>query len=433
MARIFDSPDLFGVITIAHMPANKFITIGSKGVSIPSVSEIRAPLSIGRNTLRWANPGRVAAAAEAHAWVSKNGESFEIYPLDQAVEEGRVQRVSGTAWTVKGRRYTGDAFLPAKWRKGDPIPMYVGVLGDRWPYGRVEARLINDGRNREVVGTLELPDKQPTKRAKAPRKGWTREELLIALNVYYKLSFGQLHARNPVIIDVARKLERPPGSLAMKLCNLASLDPALRMRGIRGLTGASELDRAVWDEFQADTNSLAPQSEEAFRRLFVRDDTAEVEVVKTEGVRVRRRVSLEAPDGPTEQLAQTKVRRGQQYFRQMILNAFDGRCCITGIGVRELLVASHILPWGKFPAERLNPQNGLCLSRLHDAAFDRGLISFDEENRLLLSRFLKRQFPQPALEQNFLVYEGRCFTIPSESISGLNPTLPKVQQHRFAG
>src|SRR5438309_442598 len=154
----------------------------------------------------------------------------------------------------------------------------------------------------------------------AKGKRWTREELLVALNVYHKLSFGQLHARNPVIIDVARKLERPPGSLAMKLCNLASLDPTLRMRGIRGLTGASELDRAMWDEFQAHTNTLAPQSEEVFRRLFTRGEATEVEVVKTEGVRVRRRMPSEPPKGPTEQIAQTKVRRGQQYFRQMILN-----------------------------------------------------------------------------------------------------------------
>jgi putative restriction endonuclease len=84
------------------------------------------------------------------------------------------------------------------------------------------------------------------------------------------------------------------------------------------------------------------------------------------------------------------------------------------MGVRELLVASHILPWGKFPTERLNPQNGLCLSRLHDAAFDCGLIAFDGENRLLLSHALRRHFPQPALEQNFSVYEGRPFTSPAE-------------------
>ena len=201
----------------------------------------------------------------------------------------------------------------------------------------------------------------------------------------------------------------------MKLCNLASLDPVLRARGITGLTGASELDRGVWGEFHAHTDTLAPQSEQAFCRLFARDDTADVEVVKNEGVRVRRGVVLEPPEGPSEQLAQTKIRRGQQYFRQMILNAFDNRCCITGINVRELLVASHILPWGKFPAERLNPQNGLCLSRLHDAAFDCGLIAFDADCRLLVSRALKRHLPQPALEQNFLAYEGRPFSSPAEA------------------
>jgi putative restriction endonuclease len=99
----------------------------------------------------------------------------------------------------------------------------------------------------------------------------------------------------------------------------------------------------------------------------------------------------------------------------MILNAFDGRCCVTGIGVRELLVASHILPWGKFPAERLNPQNGLCLSRLHDAAFDCGLIAFDADCRLLVSRALKRHLPQPALEENFLAYEGRPLSPPADA------------------
>src|SRR5882724_2489567 len=156
----------------------------------------------------------------------------------------------------------------------------------------------------------------------ATGKRWTRDELLIALNVYHKLSFGQLHARNPVIIEVARKLGRAPASLAMKLCNLASLDPAMQMRGVRGLSGASELDREMWDDFHAHLDARVPQSEEAFRHLFTRDTDAEVELVKTQGVRVRRRPMLEPPKSPTELLLPTKVRRGQQYFRQMILNAF---------------------------------------------------------------------------------------------------------------
>jgi len=73
----------------------------------------------------------------------------------------------------------------------------------------------------------------------AAGRRWTRDELLVSHNLYRKLPFGHLHARNPVILQVGAKLDRSPGSVAMKLCNLASLDPALRARGIRGLPGAS--------------------------------------------------------------------------------------------------------------------------------------------------------------------------------------------------
>ena len=238
-------------------------------------------------------------------------------------------------------------------------------------------------------------------------KRWTREELLVALNIYRKLTFGQLDQRNPVIQQVAKKLDRTPGSLAMKLSNFASLDPALRARGIRGLVGASSLDREMWQGFRTEAATLGPQSEEALRSLFKAHDVDELEVVAREGVRVRRAQQPKPPDGPTEQTSQVKVRRGQQFFRQMILNAFDSRCCITGIAVRELLVASHILPWGEFPKERLNPENGLCLSRLHDAAFDQGFIALDDDYRLMLSRDLQAHLPQPSLEQNFVAFAGQ--------------------------
>src|SRR5882672_8165978 len=82
--------------------------------------------------------------------------------------------------------------------------------------------------------------------AEAISRKWTRDELLIALNLYHKLNFGQFTSRNPVIMAVAKKLGRKPGGLSMKLCNLASFDPALKMRGINGLSGASKLDKLIW-------------------------------------------------------------------------------------------------------------------------------------------------------------------------------------------
>src|ERR1700755_1995904 len=65
----------------------------------------------------------------------------------------------------------------------------------------------------------------------SPRKKWTHDELFVALNIYHKLTFGQLHARQPVIIALAAKLQRGANSVAMKLSNFASLDPALKLRG----------------------------------------------------------------------------------------------------------------------------------------------------------------------------------------------------------
>ena len=256
-----------------------------------------------------------------------------------------------------------------------------------------------------------------------PRKKWTREELLVALNLYHKLTFGQLHARNPVVQALARKLERTPSSVGMKLCNFASFDPALQLRGIKGLTGASVLDRTVWDEFHAELNEAVPASEGALRALFGVNEGSELEVLPKEGVRVRKR----PPHGPTETTANVKLRRGQEYFRDAVLNNFGGRCGVTELAVRELLVASHILPWGTHVAERLNVRNGLCLSRLHDAAFDRGLVTFDDKLRLVLSPRLKAELPQRSVAENFGAYEGETLRFPDDAAP---PELAFLSKHR---
>ena len=254
-------------------------------------------------------------------------------------------------------------------------------------------------------------------------KRWTRDELLVGLNLYHKLTFGQLHARQPVIMALADKLGRGANSVAMKLCNFASLDPALKLRGIRGLAGASALDRAVWEEFHADLNETVPASEGALRTLFGADEGTELEVLPKEGVRVRKR----PPQGPTETMANVKLRRGQEYFRDAVLNNFGGRCGITELSIRELLVASHILPWGTHIAERLNVRNGLCLSRLHDAAFDRGLIAFDDNLHLLLSPRLKAELPHRSVAENFGAFAGEPLRVPDDAVV---PEVAFLSKHR---
>jgi len=113
--------------------------------------------------------------------------------------------------------------------------------------------------------------------------------------------------------------------------------------------------------------------------------------------------------------ANVKMRRGQNYFRDAVINNFGGCCGITGLSLRELLVASHILPWTSHEGDRLNVRNGLCLSRLHDAAFDRGLISFSDDLELILSKRLKKELGQKTVAENFGAYSGESLKLPEDA------------------
>ena len=259
--------------------------------------------------------------------------------------------------------------------------------------------------------------------------GWNREHLLIALNLYGKLPFGRFDKGNAVIIDVASRMGRTPSSLAMKLSNLASLDPVQRARGIKGLSGASKQDREMWNQFHSDINDLAPESEQLLHDLFTKDDDRELDFLQGDRVRLERSKPF-APTGSTEATANVRVRRGQQFFRQTILNAYGVRCCVSGINVPSLLVASHIKRWSDYPDERLNPRNGLCLSSLHDAAFDEGLITLDEYLSVVLSKRLKSYFPQAALEQSFMPFEGMPIRLP-EKIAEPDPMLLRYHRHEI--
>ena len=256
----------------------------------------------------------------------------------------------------------------------------------------------------------------------AAGRRWKRDELVVVLNLYHKLNFGQFHQRQPAVIALARRLERTPSSVAMKLSNFASLDPVLKLRNIRGLEGASQLDRAIWNELQDSPTDFIPESEQALRDLFEATEDVEVEVEPAVGIRFRNRIP-----NSTETTANVKLRRGQEFFREAVLNNFGGRCAVTGLPVRELLVASHILPWSRYPDERLNVDNGLCLSRLHDGAFDRGLISFTDNLEMVLSSRLRCFFDDRAVMENFGEFEGARLLLPDDAII---PNPEFIRKHR---
>lgn len=240
------------------------------------------------------------------------------------------------------------------------------------------------------------------------RRAWSRDELILAMNLYCQLPFGRLHARNPDVIRLAEALARTPSSVAMKLCNFASLDPAHQLRGIKGLSKVSAGDRETWEEFHADWGRLAVESEQLRQlRLGMEDLTSDAPTTTAQ-------IAPPQYSGETEGTREVRIRLAQRFFRRSVLASYNCRCCITGIALKPLLIASHILPWSDYPAQRADPRNGLCLSRLHDAAFDRGLIAFDDDRRLLLSRELRDATTNRVLNESFLPFEGAPLRLPEK-------------------
>ena len=253
-------------------------------------------------------------------------------------------------------------------------------------------------------------------RAVTRGKPWTRIELLLAMNLYCKLPFGRLHSTAPEIVAVARLMGRTPASLSMKLCNFAALDPGLQARGIKGLPNLSRADRQIWDEFHADWSALGLESEKLYQELVAGSDPLADEATLSRRGKSKRHIIMPKalPTGGTEVETSVIARRGQDFFRRAVLASHDCQCCITGNPVPELLNASHIKPWRRFPKERLNPANGLCLAKTHDAAFDAGLISFDRENRLLVSRYIEDYLPSDAIERDFIALKGKPLKLPAK-------------------
>ncbi len=234
------------------------------------------------------------------------------------------------------------------------------------------------------------------------RRNWNRDELIVAFNLYCKIPFSKINYRHSSIIKLAEAIDRTPSAVAWKLVNFASLDPSLTKRGIKGATNTGKLDKEVFEEFANNWEALAYESEVLLSKFLNEDmlipiqDKPELK----EGLEIERNV---------------KVRVNQSFFRSVILSSYDFKCCLTGIDIPELLIASHIVPWSKDKENRLNPQNGLCLNNLHDKAFDKGLITFDTSFKVVLSSQLKNK-DDDAVIQYFQNLEGKTLMLPKRFI-----------------
>lgn len=256
-------------------------------------------------------------------------------------------------------------------------------------------------------------------------RNWTYDETLLAFELYCKTPFGRIHRGNPDIVRLSALLQRTPSSVAMKMVNFASLDPELKKRNIKGLSNSSKMDQMVWRDFFENGSELIIRAHDILESLNGEKRSELPQKGSTEDT--DKYIPQEVFPLGTDKQILSKQRIGQAFFRKAVLASYDFRCCITGISIKPLLIASHIKPWAKSDdtSEKTNPRNGLCLNALHDKAFDAGLISIDEDYRIIVSKIIKDSEIEPQAIDYFLTFEGKQIELPNKFM----PDLEFIRYH----
>ena len=241
------------------------------------------------------------------------------------------------------------------------------------------------------------------------RRNWTREETILAMDLYTRVPFSKIGKNNQEIIRLAQIIDRTPDAVAYKMSNLAHYDPELQARNVSGLSHTSKLDKVIYDEFANNIEELSFM----WQKILADMQHTSIETLLPN-------LDLEHIPLGKDREQQTKIRIGQYFFRMSVLMSYGNACCITGLKNKEMLVASHIKPWSVSNArtERTNPSNGLCLNAMHDKAFDRGLITIDKNYRVVNSKLIKETAMDEKTKEWFSFYNGKEIILPDKFLPG---------------
>jgi len=241
-------------------------------------------------------------------------------------------------------------------------------------------------------------------------KAWRRHEQMLALELYCRTPFGLISKRNKDIIALSERLGRTPSSVSLKMANFSALDPTIHQKGMGNY---SKSDAEIWEEFFENPTVFLDQVVKVTSAIGGGKFVADAKIPQSFGT------DWEALEGKNVPV-QTTRRNHQGFFRQTLLAAYGGRCGVTRIEQPELLVASHIKSWAGDERNRLNPRNGILLNALHDRAFDKGLISFEDSLELITSNKLKL----PEMARPF--FEDQKLRAPEK----FAPDLAFLKHHR---
>jgi putative restriction endonuclease len=170
------------------------------------------------------------------------------------------------------------------------------------------------------------------------------------------------------------------------------------------LSGGRKQVEPIWNEFINNKDELLFESE----RILADKEHKTIEDKFSDALEGTEHLKGEY------KVREVKTRVNQNVFRQIVIANYSGKCAVSGIDIPDLLVASHIIPWSKNEKERLNPENGICLSPLYDRAYDKGYIAINEKFQILLSSQLKNKTNEGYYSKYFASLSGSKIILPKK-------------------
>lgn len=239
---------------------------------------------------------------------------------------------------------------------------------------------------------------------------WSREDLMLAMNLYTKLRYGQFNSKNAQVIKLAELVDKTPGAVAYKLVHLSRQDPKHQDR-VQGLANPGKNAIEMYREFTNNWEEMLYESE-ALLAKYQNKKVEEIILDKNEIESIKRDILSGKEGKDIERLVKTRV--NQTLFRKVIINNYSNSCAICGLDIDSLLIASHIIKWSENQSQRLNPENGLCLCNIHDKAFELGYLGIRGDYKIAISPSLSRIKEQDTFNALFKRHENQSITLPDK-------------------
>lgn len=236
---------------------------------------------------------------------------------------------------------------------------------------------------------------------------WSREELILSLELYCSIDFGDISTKNLKVIELAKLCGRSVNSIALRLANYTSCDPVQKERGIVGMTGGLTVCQPIWDEFYGKWDYL---KEEAIKAR-----------IKLAGYNVNENISQISQAKECDEIVKYDLFNNfikdinNHKFYDIINRNYNGHCIISGLKVKNLLMACHILPEDNNVEKSMKASNGLLLNISYAKAYSDGLIGIDKNYKLHIAPNLKKRnadlgyselFPNTFESKNLILHDA---------------------------